>query len=77
VKKYANLHKEFDPNDGELTRTRKLRKRLLEERYQELIRAIYEGKSEAPIETRGSHGDERMETTETTINIKSVEEATS
>jgi long-chain acyl-CoA synthetase len=75
VKKYANLHKEFDPNEGELTRTRKLRKRLLEERYQELIRAIYDVKSEGPIEARVSYGDERMGTKETTINIKSVEEA--
>jgi long-chain acyl-CoA synthetase len=76
VKKYVNLHKEFDPDEGELTRTRKLRKRFLEERYQGLIRAIYDGKSEVPIEARVSHGDERMGTIETTINIKSVEEAT-
>jgi long-chain acyl-CoA synthetase len=76
VKKYVNLHKEFDPDEGELTRTRKLRKRFLEERYQGLIRAIYDGKNEVPIEARVSHGDERMGTIETTINIKSVEEAT-
>lgn len=77
VKKYANLHKEFDPNEGELTRTRKLRKRLLEKRYQELILAIYEGKSELPIGARGTHGDERTGTIATTINIYTVEEATS
>ncbi len=76
VKKYANLHKEFDPNEGELTRTRKLRKRLLEKRYQELILAIYEGKSELPIGARGTHGDERTGTIATTINIYTVEEAT-
>jgi long-chain acyl-CoA synthetase len=73
VKKYANLHKEFDPNEGELTRTRKLRKRFLEERYQELIRAIYHGETEVPIRPRGSHGDEQMGTIETTINIVNVE----
>jgi long-chain acyl-CoA synthetase len=74
VKKYVNLHKEFDPDEGELTRTRKLRKRFLEERYQELIRAIYDGKSEVPIEAPGSHGDERMGTIESTISIETVEE---
>ena len=41
VKKYVNLHKEFDPDEGELTRTRKLRRAFLEERYRELIDAIY------------------------------------
>ena len=75
LKKYINLHKEFDPDEGELTRSRKLRKRFLEERYQELIRAIYDGKSKVPIHARGSHGDERIGSIETTINIKSVEEA--
>ena len=75
VKKYVNLHKEFDPDEGELTRTRKLRKRFLEERYPELINAIYHGKTEVPIEARGTHRDGQTGTIKTTINIKSVEEA--
>jgi long-chain acyl-CoA synthetase len=75
LRRYVNLHKEFDPDEGELTRTRKLRKRFLEERYPELINAIYHGKTEVPIEARVTYGDERMGTTKTTINIKSVEEA--
>ena len=72
VKKYVNLHKEFDPDEGELTRTRKLRRRFLEERYRELIHAIYHGETEVPIEAWGSYGDERMGTIETTININTV-----
>jgi len=76
VKKYVNLHKEFDPDQGELTRTRKLRKRFLEELYRELIHAIYHGETEVPIEARVSYGDERVGNIKT-INIKPVEEADS
>jgi long-chain acyl-CoA synthetase len=71
VKKYVNLHKEFDPEEGELTRTRKLRRVLLEERYRELIDAIYADKTEVPIEARVRYLDGRMGTTKTTLSIKS------
>jgi len=72
VKKYVNLHKEFDPEEGELTRTRKLRRAFLEERYRELIDAIYTDKTEVPIEARVRYRDGRMGTTKTTLSIKSV-----
>jgi long-chain acyl-CoA synthetase len=72
VRKYINLHKEFDPDEGELTRTRKLRRTFLEERYRELIDAIYADKTEVPIEARVRYRDGRMGTTKTTLSIKSV-----
>ena len=72
VKKYVNLHKEFDPDETELTRNRKLRRRFLEERYCELIDAIYGDKTEAPIEARVTSRDGRTETIKTTLSIKSV-----
>ena len=75
VKKYVNLHKELDPDEGELTRTRKLRRSFLEERYRELIDAIYADKTEVPIEARVRHRDGRIGTTKTTLSIKSVEGA--
>ena len=73
VKKYVNLHKEFDPEEGELTRTRKLRRAFLEDRYRELIHAIYSNKIEVPIEVeaKGRSGTERA--MKTTIRINSVE----
>jgi len=73
VKKYVSLHKEFDPDEGELTRTRKLRRTFVEERYRELIDAIYGDKTEVPIEAHVRYRDGRMGTIKTTINIKSVE----
>jgi long-chain acyl-CoA synthetase len=73
VKKYVNLHKEFDPDEAELTRTRKLRRTFVEERYRELIHAIYTDKTEVPIEAQVRYRDGRMGTIKTTISIKFVE----
>jgi long-chain acyl-CoA synthetase len=75
VKKYVNLHKEFDPDEAELTRTRKLRKTFLEERYRELIDAVYADKTEASIEAQVGDRDGRERTMNTTIRIESVEGA--
>ncbi|MBZ0325043.1 MAG: AMP-binding protein, partial [Alphaproteobacteria bacterium] len=44
ITRFVNLHKEFDPDDGEITRTRKLRRKVVEERYAPIIDAIYDGK---------------------------------
>ncbi len=43
IRRFVNLHKEFDPDDGEVTRTRKLRRSVIEERYAAVIDAIYSG----------------------------------
>jgi len=72
VKKYVNLHKEFEPDEGEITRTRKLRRKCLEERYSDLINAIYGNKDEVPIEARVTHRDGRVGTIKTTLSIQSV-----
>jgi long-chain acyl-CoA synthetase len=75
VKKYVNLHKEFDPDESELTRTRKLRKKFLQARYRELIEAVYADKSAASIETHIGDRDAHTGTLNTTIRIASVEGA--
>jgi long-chain acyl-CoA synthetase len=72
VGKYLILHKEFDPDEGELTRTRKLRRHLLAERYRTLIRAIYGDKIEVPIETQIGSKEERTGTVKTMLRIKTV-----
>jgi long-chain acyl-CoA synthetase len=72
VRKYVNLHKEFDPNEGEVTRNRKLRKTFLEERYHDLIDAIYSNKTDVQIEAQVRHQDGRTETVKTTLIIKSI-----
>ncbi len=56
VRRFVNLPKELDPDEAELTRTRKLRRDFLEKRYQDLIDAIYAWKerivSEVPVKYR-------------------------
>jgi long-chain acyl-CoA synthetase len=75
VKKYVNLHKEFDPDEGELTRTRKLRRAFLEERYRDLVVAIQGDSTEVPIEAEVRYRDGRRGKITTTIRIQSVEGA--
>ena len=73
LKKYVNLHKEFDPEEGELTRTRKLRRSFLEERYRGLIHAIYNDEKEVGIEVEAKQKNRK--TVMTRISIQSVEGA--
>jgi long-chain acyl-CoA synthetase len=72
VKKYVNLHKEFDPDEAELTRNRRLKRASLAERYRELIQAIYSSKTEVPVEARAGYRDGRMATIKTILSIQSV-----
>ena len=50
VQKFVLLHKEFDPDEAELTRTRKLRREFMEERYKELIDALYGEKDKVDVQ---------------------------
>jgi long-chain acyl-CoA synthetase len=75
IKKYVNLHKEFDPDEFELTRERKLRKAFMEERYRDLISAIYSDKTEVPVEAQVRYQDGRVGTIKTTLIIQSVKGA--
>ena len=59
LKKYVLLYKEFDPDEGELTRTRKLRRGFLEERYNGVIEASYNNESSFPVETEITYQDGR------------------
>jgi long-chain acyl-CoA synthetase len=75
IKKYVNLHKEFDPDEFELTRDRKLRKAFMQERYRDLIDAIYSDKIEVPVEAQVRYRDGRVGTIKTNIIIQSVKGA--
>jgi long-chain acyl-CoA synthetase len=75
VKKFVNLHKELDPDEGELTRTRKLRRAFLQERYRDLIDAVYSDKTEAALEVQGGYPEGLKAKTMTTIHIESVQGA--
>ncbi|MGX9934476.1 AMP-dependent synthetase/ligase [Advenella kashmirensis] len=59
IHRFLILHKELDPDDGELTRTRKVRRAFIAERYGVLIDALFAGKSSQYIETEVKYEDGR------------------
>jgi len=73
IKKFANLHREFDADEAELTRTRKIKRTFVEERYKELIDALYSGASEMAVEAPITYRDGRKGTITTAIKINSVD----
>ena len=73
VKKFVLLHKEFDPDEAELTRTRKLRRGFMEERYKNLIEAIYSDKEEVLVEAPVTYRDGRTGVVTTAIKVRTIE----
>lgn len=59
VRRFIILHKELDPDDGELTRTQKVRRGFIAERYAPLVAALYDGSPEADITTEVTFEDGR------------------
>ncbi|MBC6405067.1 MAG: AMP-binding protein [Rhodospirillales bacterium] len=59
IRRFLILHKDLDADDGELTRTRKVRRRTIAERYEPLIAALYNGSKIGHIETKVTFEDGR------------------
>jgi long-chain acyl-CoA synthetase len=59
IRRFLILHKELDADDGELTRTQKVRRGFIAERYAPLARALYDGSAEASISTEVTFEDGR------------------
>jgi long-chain acyl-CoA synthetase len=72
VNKFVLLHKEFDPDEAELTRTRKLRRSFMEERYKNLIEAIYSDKEQVTVEAPVTYRDGRKGLVTTPMKIRTV-----
>jgi len=73
VEKFVNLHKEFDPDEGELTRNRKLRRALLWKRYPDLIRALGGDEDRVEVEAEFTYQDGRTGKIRTALRIATVE----
>jgi long-chain acyl-CoA synthetase len=69
---FALLPKELDPDEGELTRTRKLRRTFVEQRHAGLIGAMQAGAAAFPVEAEIVYRDGRRGRVTTTIPIRSV-----
>ena len=75
VKRFVLLHKEFDADEAEMTRTRKLRRGFLLDRYQEVIDAIYSGEDSILVSAIVQYQDGREGVIETAVRIMTLEEA--
>ena len=73
VSRFLILHKELDADDGELTRTNKVRRGFIGDKYQPLVDALYSGKAEQFIETVVKFEDGRSGSVSATLKIGDCE----
>ena len=69
ISRFLVLHKELDADDGELTRTNKVRRGFIAEKYQVLVDALYGGKTEQYIQTQVRFEDGRTGTVSATLRV--------
>ena len=69
IHRFIILHKELDADDDELTRTRKVRRRFIQEKYDVLVDAMYGGESEQFIETKVKFEDGRTGKISATLKV--------
>ena len=74
VRKFMNLYKEFDPDDGELTRTHKLRRAFVEDRYQDIVQTLYSEAEVIHMDTTITYEDGRTAKINTDLRIQKVSE---
>jgi long-chain acyl-CoA synthetase len=72
LRHFVSLHKEFDPDDGEITRTRKLRRNVVEERYAPIIDAIYGGLKEVKMKAQITYETGEIGVIERTLAVQEV-----
>lgn len=72
IKRFLLLHKELDADDAELTRTRKVRRRFVAQRYEEIISALYSQNDHLNIETVITYQDGRTATLKTRLSIETL-----
>lgn len=72
IARFLVLHKELDADDGELTRTQKVRRSFIAERYSPLIGALYDGSTEKFVNTEVTYEDGRKGSISATVQIRDV-----
>jgi long-chain acyl-CoA synthetase len=75
LKRFALNYKELDADDGEVTRTRKLRRHAINERYKDLIDALYTGRKQVGIDTLIQLQDGRSQRVRTSVTIFDLDRA--
>jgi long-chain acyl-CoA synthetase len=73
IRRYVLLHKELDPDDEEITRTRKLRRGVITRKYGPIIEALYEGVPLVAVTAEVTYQDGRRAVIETKLAIRTVD----
>ena len=74
VKRFINMYKEFDADEAELTRTRKLRRNYMEERYKNMLDGLYGDRAEMVVETEVRYRDGRIGVAKIPVRVVSLGE---
>jgi long-chain acyl-CoA synthetase len=72
IKRFVNLYKEFDADDDELTRTRKLRRAFVETRYKDILDGLYSEKDTVHMDTTITYEDGRVAQIKTDLRVMEV-----
>lgn len=72
ISRFLVLHKELDADDGEMTRTRKVRRRIVEEKYADLIEGLYSDATEISTETEVTYEDGRKGSIKATVKLENA-----
>ena len=72
MQRFLILHKELDPDDGELTRTRKVRRGVVAQKYGDLIAALYSGDTQVAIEAQVMFEDGRSGAIRADLQIRDI-----
>ena len=75
IHRFVVLHKELDADDGELTRTRKVRRRIIEDKFADIITALYDGSDSVYTETEVTYEDGRKGAISATLSLVDAEVA--
>ena len=70
VHRFVVLHKQLDADDGELTRTQKVRRRIIEEKFSDIINAMYDGSDTISTTTEVTYEDGRKGAISATLDIR-------
>tara|TARA_R100001369_G_scaffold60941_2_gene87744 strand:- start:2963 stop:4882 length:1920 start_codon:yes stop_codon:yes gene_type:complete len=72
LQRFVSLPKEFDPDDGEITRTRKLRRKVVQDRYADVISALYDGSKEVHVSAQVTYETGEVGKVERSLPIREV-----
>lgn len=73
IHRFLVLHKELDADDGELTRTRKVRRKIIGEKFEDLVNALYDGSTSVYTETEVTYEDGRKGSIKATLELRDAQ----